>query len=62
MDACEDSVMGEGVSAFVRALLPLLDTMIEQLVREQPACLQTICSPCRRASAPMKQCHPEGAA
>jgi hypothetical protein len=31
-----------------------LDTLIEQFVRERPACLQTLC-PCRRASAPTKQ-------
>jgi hypothetical protein len=37
MDACEGSVMGRDVSALVRALPPLLDTLIEQLVREQPA-------------------------
>lgn len=61
MNACEGSVIGGGVGAFVRALTPLLDTPIEQLVREQPACLQTLCSPCRRASAPTKQRHPEGA-
>jgi hypothetical protein len=38
MDACEGSVIGRGISAFVRAT-PLLDTLIEQLVREQPAWL-----------------------
>jgi hypothetical protein len=38
------SVVGGGVSAFVRALTPLLDTQTGQLVREQPACLQTVCS------------------
>jgi hypothetical protein len=61
MDACEGSVMGGDANALVR-VAPLLDTLIEQVVREQPACLQTLCSSCRRASAPMKQCHPEGAA
>jgi hypothetical protein len=60
MDARDDPAMGGGVSVFVRALTPLLDTLIEQLVREQPACLQTFCS-CLCASAPTKQFHPEGA-
>jgi hypothetical protein len=45
MDACDGSVIGKGVGAFVRALAPLLDALIEQLVREQPACLQAHCSP-----------------
>jgi hypothetical protein len=53
MDARDDPAMGGGVSVFVRALTPLLDTLIEQLVREQPACLQTFCS-CLCASAPTK--------
>jgi hypothetical protein len=62
MDACEGSVMGGAVSAFVLALPPLPDTLIEQLVGEQSACPQIRCSPCRRASTPMKQRDPEGAA
>jgi len=44
MDACEGSVIGKGVDASVRALTPLLDALIEQLVREQPAYPQTLCS------------------
>jgi hypothetical protein len=37
MDACDGLVIGGGVSAFARAFTPLLDTLIEQLVREQPS-------------------------
>jgi hypothetical protein len=40
MNACEGSVMGGDVSALVRAPPPLLGSLIEQLVREQLACLQ----------------------
>lgn len=58
MDACDGSVIGKGVGAFVRALAPLLDALIEQLVREQPACLQAHFL--LGASAPTKQFHPEG--
>ena len=42
MGACDRSVMGRGVGAFIRALAP--DALIDQLVREQPTYLQTLCS------------------
>jgi hypothetical protein len=45
MNACDGSIIGRGVGAFVRALAPLLEALIEQLVRERPACLQTLCFP-----------------
>ena len=45
MDACEGLVIGGGIGGCVRALTPLLNALIEQLVREQPACLQTLHSP-----------------
>jgi hypothetical protein len=43
MDACDRSVMGRDVVAFVRALTP--DALIEQPVREHPTYLQTLYSP-----------------
>jgi hypothetical protein len=60
MDACEGSVIGGGISAFVRAT-PLLDTLIEQLVREQPAWLANPLFSLSSCSGATQQRHPEGA-
>jgi hypothetical protein len=46
MDACDGSVIG--CRRFCSRVSPLLNTQVERLAREQPACRQTIWSLCSR--------------
>ena len=45
MNACDGSIVGMGVGAFVGASAPMPDAPMARRVYEQPACLQTLRSP-----------------